>query len=315
MKRTGVLHATPKPFVDECFASWLQRICSRHGCSMEWLIRHIGLPLHYDFDLDLRAEHFLRIQEVTGMAAEWSFLLCDATRARENWNRYAPYRLVHRCRWCPQCFFNDREPYYRRSWRFGRGRCAVHGTPLVDQCPRCQTILSLRATFHRSAAINLAHCRCCGHWLAKACDAQTPSSRVTHPPFVDMARQRLLDQLTTQVQSVRRASRTGEPSELSGHSLFFPTGRESEQELFPTASRKPSHVPALLLDEGQFVDPARARTWRKWSSAVPRGSALRSIMAAALLMVRAELHSTRAQQADGEGQGPCAAVFANGRRA
>lgn len=279
---TRRLHATPPPFVDESVFSWFQRICTRHGCSMTWLREYLGIPARCDLDLDLGESQWEQVFAATGYREQWDFMLTlslisndvEVRRRRRAGLQRPTYR------WCPACFHSDHEPYFRRSWRFGRTQCHVHLGSLLQECPQCGKAINLNLTQHLRA-LNLGHCLQCHAWLGSPPDigkkqmrkrAQWPvGGRVVTDEFRSEFRRRVQDVL----------------------------GANSNPELtqFDWYAGGPARASVLLIDARQFVKPdGLAERYVKWSERIPRGTPGRTILAAALSLLRAERRATVAKQ-------------------
>ncbi len=75
-------------------------------------------------------------------------------------SKYAACR-THKS-WCPECFRSDREPYERLVWSFCLATvCTVHCSPLVTECPTCESSLPMLGS-----AEYTAHCVRCNAELA-----------------------------------------------------------------------------------------------------------------------------------------------------
>lgn len=72
-----------------------------------------------------------------------------------------PVGVYHRIRtapgqqWCPQCFLEDEQPYWRKAWRLAFNTCCLkHGTVLADRCQDCGTSVSI----HKSLDFTCYNC-------------------------------------------------------------------------------------------------------------------------------------------------------------
>lgn len=62
---------------------------------------------------------------------------------------------------CPQCWKNDKQPYFRRRWKLiTAAACTEHGVKLLLRCPRCH--VDIRDDSVRHDRDHLAFCRSCG---------------------------------------------------------------------------------------------------------------------------------------------------------
>lgn len=288
MMHNGVLHATPKPFIDESFASWLQRICTRHACSMHWLTQFLGLPVRGDPDLGIRIEHMPRLAETTGMATDWHFLVAHLDLLKA----HPEHGIIHKIlksrtyRWCPTCFFLDRDPYFRRSWRFGPPKCLVHGTRLLSRCGWCGAGANLGRTSYLGGSLNMGHCHHCGQWLGMApvSDLRQSESRAPWRLLVDIDIRDIRREFAERIQVVRS----------NDHSRFSALASLPGELPWSISRSYRVRQPALRLDSWHFAKPDRLRSVRrKWSSQIPRGTSARTMLAAALLMIRAEVRTSR----------------------
>lgn len=276
LNRTA-LHATPRPLLDESFASWLQRICMRHACSMHWLLRYLGCPAAHGQDLDsLLSERVLaRIGQFEG---EWQYLLVyEHERPKQSRAVVSVARRLAEpsgYSWCPDCFSADPEPYFRRTWCFGLKRCTVHRRGLRETCPNCGKCPNLRGTVWRSAT-SLAHCQYCGCWLAHAGEqallevTSAPAPEKTSPRLA--ARSRFVQRFSV----VRHVSRS----------------LESDWRVRSAALTR---APTLHIDGDQFkTSDGLGDRFMRWSAQIPRDSECRARLARALRVIRNELRAIR----------------------
>lgn len=273
----------PRPFTDESPASWVQRFCARHSCSITNFKTVLGVPTRFDLDTDLRDADWVRLDKLLGFGHDWHIhrerLLLRPPHGLKNCSeivRKRPYG------WCSSCFFGEKEPYFRWSWRAGMGFCPVHGRRLQFECEHCGAPAGLTRTFHLKA-LNMAHCQSCGKWLGIAARRDAELDRRSAPRGSEnrtaLVRTCLHEKLGWLVGG-------GEPVETP-LTLWLGSG--------------PPRSNPLRLDWRQFVWPdPRVVRGRKWSLAFPRGSVNRSRLAAALLLLRSEKKSMRL--ADGQRQ-------------
>lgn len=155
----------PKPLPDELLSSWLTRIASSNGLKLqtfcdrvfgkerqlwnrdidrlapEWLLaslaQHTGTPLNRvrETALDIYRDRLYRERPPAGQL-RWIL----------------PAGVYHRKRrrfglqFCPQCLFEDNEPYFRTCWRVAALMfCPEHKVYLHDRCPACGVPIA----FHR----------------------------------------------------------------------------------------------------------------------------------------------------------------------
>lgn len=67
-------------------------------------------------------------------------------------------------RYCPNCFNEDEQPYFRKEWGYPWiTHCTMHKTPLLSNCWRCGTWISYA---HYNWEEKWAHCKTCNESLA-----------------------------------------------------------------------------------------------------------------------------------------------------
>lgn len=285
----GFLHAAPRPFVDEAFASWMQRVCARHACSLNWLTRYLQMAAVDDLDLNLRPKHLARLTEVTGSLEDWGFwaLYRESARRRSDVHLNRKALAQRSYRWCPACLASDKDPYFRLAWRFGAESCFVHGTPLTTECHGCGHHPNLNVTVHRTA-LDLSHCQYCGSWLGEDTPVRPTKARAQwlkelEPGIVATERD-----LTKRLKAVKRSLFPPKKGKKKGPEQ--PPAPKKRKPLSPIWEIKREYRPerdelTLVLDGRQFHEPMDGAR-KKWSASIPRGSKARSVMAAALQMVR-----------------------------
>lgn len=157
-------HEKPRP--DELLSSWLVRLAMAHSlklhtfCALVWS-RHKQI---WNRDIDKCADQSIlnTLAEKTATSPErvTRTTLSDYQgRLYEKHNPYGntlwimPVGVYHRTRrryglqFCPRCLAEDKEPYYRRSWRLAFITfCETHCISLFDRCPQC----SAPVNFHRN---------------------------------------------------------------------------------------------------------------------------------------------------------------------
>jgi hypothetical protein len=278
-----MLYATPTPLRGESVASWFQRICQRHDCSMGWLLKHLGIPIHFDLDLDLQERHLQNISATTGIGKGRSGQQLRTSGREERLKARLQNLKSLRYRWCAQCLFQDREPYFRLRWRFGPARCEIHDCLLTSACPHCGHAPQFQITWH-FRALGMNHCQACKAWLAQEKgevnikDAEGSSWQIAY-------RRKL------------RAAFQARVSAICAHTPF--EGGEPHDWL----CHRPQTTSPLVADASQIFDRQEMDIpYRKWSARVPRGSGTRIVLAAALILLRRERHAwTRASGAASQG--------------
>ncbi len=155
------------PKTNELLSSWLIRAARRYACTPSDFTHYVwGSNPSWTRDLDRWASisaiatlnHRLRgdVREATSTSLR-SF--CERLGSPPPGPGITPGILAvgvyHRLRnryglqYCPQCLFEDQEPYFRRDWRLAHvWICTRHGCVLRDCCPSCESpIAPHRATF------------------------------------------------------------------------------------------------------------------------------------------------------------------------
>lgn len=180
----GLWPARTGPQPDELLSSWLVRLAMAHGlklhtfCSMAWPKKSIW---NRDIDKSADGELIAVLSERTGCGRErvgattlaaYEGWLYERHNPNGNTLWVMPVGVYHRTRrnfglqFCPRCLGEDREPYYRRSWRLAFITfCEVHHSSLLDRCPKCGEPVN----FHRdemgrrdqAMARSLTRCHAC----------------------------------------------------------------------------------------------------------------------------------------------------------
>ncbi|HEY0003839.1 MAG TPA: TniQ family protein [Pyrinomonadaceae bacterium] len=158
--------AHTKPKGDELLSSWLVRLAMSHAlklhtfCSLAWSRRKQIWNRDIDKCADKAFLSVLAEKTATSFASVVHTTLSDYEgRLYEKHNPYGntpwimPVGVYHRTRtryglqFCPRCLAEDKEPYYRRSWRLAFVIfCEQHNVPLFDRCQQCGSPVN----FHRN---------------------------------------------------------------------------------------------------------------------------------------------------------------------
>jgi hypothetical protein len=155
-----------KPKEDELLSSWLVRLAMAHAqklhtfCSLVWSRKK--QIWNRDIDKCADASVLNVLAEKTGTPrdkvagttlAAYEGLLYERHNPYGNTRWIMPVGVYHRTRrryglqFCPRCLAEDKEPYYRRSWRLAFiTLCETHRVSLFDRCPQC----SAPVNFHRN---------------------------------------------------------------------------------------------------------------------------------------------------------------------
>jgi TniQ len=132
----------PKPKPDESLSSWIDRLSSGFGHSLNEfskLVLHSQPLGRVDVDRNCPHDILQTLAEITGTPLERveASSIIDKTLASEAraWVLYPPPHGGFQ--YCPECLSDL--GIFRRSWRFLFSvGCAVHGKLLIDQCPHCK---------------------------------------------------------------------------------------------------------------------------------------------------------------------------------
>ena len=134
----------PRPFSDERFSSWFVRL-AKANCADP-------LPLYYtligkqrpfkDIENDVSVKSSL-LQALKGFIEIDSMGFNElqvSSQQGENKVNEKDYlnSLLNFPRYCPTCFANDDDPYYRHTWQLSFiCVCPAHHILLLDRCPSC----------------------------------------------------------------------------------------------------------------------------------------------------------------------------------
>jgi hypothetical protein len=189
-----------KPKEDELLSSWLVRLTMEHGlklhtfCSLVWSRR----KQIWNRDIDKCADQSILdvLSEKTATPpddvarttlAYYQGCLYEKHNPYGNTRWIMPVGVYHRTRrnyglqFCPRCLAEDKEPYYRCSWRLAFiTLCEKHDASLYDRCPQCAAPIN----FHRNelgdrrkwTPDSIVQCSACRHDLRKL-----PAALVTEP--------------------------------------------------------------------------------------------------------------------------------------
>ncbi len=157
--------AHPKPLPGECLSSWLVRCAHHNGLKVQTFCDRVFGKEHqvWNRDVDRLAPPWL-LQVITAGTGASPHSTDNTTmklfegRLFEHRNRGGQLRWVlllgqyHRLhqgfgmQYCPLCLGEDKEPYYRLSWRLAFYTfCPRHQTLLLDRCHACGAPVA----FHR----------------------------------------------------------------------------------------------------------------------------------------------------------------------
>ena len=164
MLKHNVFPIKTLPQPDELLTSWLVRLAIAHGQKLHTLTRLLwnkqGIWAR-DIDKSVTKEQIQTLADKCDISVECAWATTLATYG--GWI-YETHNLLganpwittigvyHRTRirygqqFCPQCLSEDKQPYFRRSWRLAFITiCTRHKKPLLDCCPKCLSPVN----FHR----------------------------------------------------------------------------------------------------------------------------------------------------------------------
>ncbi len=182
----------PPPQEGELLSSWMTRIASAHGVSVQclcWETWPDSDVLMHDIDrrplpgliedLALRSRHpITKIQQMVLPSLVGRLL--DNFPSSSGWVQWIlpthlRARASHGLQYCPECLAEDIEPHWRLAWRLAFvTTCTRHSRLLRDNCPSCGAAPNLLSLFMgRRPAVEPAPvylCRWCGHDFRGRCD-------------------------------------------------------------------------------------------------------------------------------------------------
>lgn len=133
-----------------------------------WLLDELslrtGTPLLAVFGATLRAYEGLLYRKFRSAGPlHWILLLQMYHRKRNGYG----------LQFCPACLYQDKVPYYRIQWRVALNTvCPLHGTLLLDRCPRCSASIAFHrldvGKLHTNLDAVLSICHGCGFDLRGA---------------------------------------------------------------------------------------------------------------------------------------------------
>lgn len=189
---------------DELLSSWLARAALFQGCDPlvftgsfwpRWRVWTLDADRGVDTvrlqslaDVSgieqsrLEAATLRRIAEIVAgcpldKRALWPWILALGSRNR---NRYGGLQ------YCPECFLEDRKPYYRVQWRLAwHTVCAAHACSLADRCFQCKAPLEP----HRLLATDgcMAFCASCKGDLSRGRSPDPPAAAAAFQAAADRA--------------------------------------------------------------------------------------------------------------------------------
>lgn len=211
---------------------------------------------------------------------------------------YHRVRRMHGVQFCARCLAEDKEPYFRRTWRLALATvCIKHRCTLYDACPRCDAPVN----FHRDelgergkqVATTMARCFVCRFDLREssisaACEVcddslkyQSGLIEAMESGWIEVAGQRtyallyfpVLHQLM-KILAVSRGGRllaalcreTGTPPLMP----IFPTGRTDIESLRTPVRHQIKMLAAYLLDDWPERFIRICSVGRVWSSTLLR---------------------------------------------
>ncbi len=171
------------PIKDETFSSFLIRHCIASGQNLRILLRISGIP-QISFDIDYRynkkvVELVAKRTKLDKNYLKSQILLSEykkvqqlkywkKTSCKKNyWHTHNNWRnerdILNGQRYCPLCFREDKQPYYRKQWKRNyMSFCPKHLCLLENKCPNCKTPQSFVALHFES---DLDYCSRCFYSL------------------------------------------------------------------------------------------------------------------------------------------------------
>jgi hypothetical protein len=177
------LSGIPKPFGNESLASWIQRVCQVYDLTLDRFHETFSTSGGPDADFCLTSEQLLNIAKIAGFGIEHFRVIQECFCQLENRKAFQKYCLTiskdkFLYRYCPQCWKEDKTPYFRVEWRLRDGNyCLKHKTELRSECPYCGKFLAMHrsmlgGTYDPPPSPDLATCLYCrANLRANAIDA------------------------------------------------------------------------------------------------------------------------------------------------
>lgn len=170
------LHA--EPHMDESSASWLIRTSELHGLTLKELFSALKVRKRRDLDLAVVPrvlDYFTRGMDYPTETLRQMTRFYQAFR-RERWTHVWLKRLhggAPGTGYCPACLTDDRQPYWRATWRFRFWTvCPQHGCSILHECPACEAPVVVSGYFQRRPFLTglslCTTCACCGADLRTA---------------------------------------------------------------------------------------------------------------------------------------------------
>ena len=213
-----------KPLSDELLSSWLVRLAHSHGLKVQTFCNLIfGNRLQvWNRDIDRLAPEWLitELSDRTGATIKqvmettlqsYQGIVYHRHRASGTLSWIQSLRLHHRkfegfgLQLCPECLAQDKEPYFRKSWRVAFNTiCTIHNCMLHDRCPDC----GYGVAFHRndmrhakySATVSLKECHHCRFDLSKSHSTRAIYASGDIGNFLGNLNRRLLNGTLSQVE-------------------------------------------------------------------------------------------------------------------
>ena len=165
----------------ESLAGYIHRIAYEHGIFVGELLRFVhrhsvdrfSNPDYPKLSDYISVAEIVRINDHSDMILEMFEIMTgqDLRAGTLSWMRGLITRLAGEVysgfRWCPECFYEmevmDQPCYFKLIWSIKSvGHCAVHRTPLVSNCSRCNCD---QTTYKKNYSLSL--CQSCGLLLSK----------------------------------------------------------------------------------------------------------------------------------------------------
>lgn len=182
----------PQPYPDELLSHWFFRLAHKNNLKAQTLADYafgryssfwardqdkLASPRVIEGLADLTGKSPDDIRALTLASYEGRVYASHNSFGNNRW--ILPLGIYHRTwrrfglQYCPQCLFEDSEPYFRRHWRLALSTiCEKHGVLMHDRCHRCGApVMYFRNDLgHRTRHYfkSSACCHACGANLARA---------------------------------------------------------------------------------------------------------------------------------------------------
>lgn len=210
---TPLLPIRPKPLEDEILSSWLTRVAFHNGLTPSQLSYHL-IGNHYLLSIEvdrIPSQHLLRsITAHTGLTENEILKMAfskyeDNIHLRFEKHGNIPHVVspgykntktgaIRGFAFCPDCLREDREPYFRKRWRYTFAvSCNKHARLLSDECNNCgYSFIYFRLLGNREERYErdcIAICQHCGFDIRNTVTKPTGDKIV---PFISEIQRKLI---------------------------------------------------------------------------------------------------------------------------